>query len=242
MEPILSFFSICITLFCSCGGLGQRQSINERKLLNGAGFFIGCYHVFIINHLTVFYFYCQSGTLRHPCCPTYLYTCACKILKPEIYFLSTPLYGPSAVIFDVSISNEVVYAVIHRQWKDKQCINIKAVQTETTYPDLQMIFTRSILSSVQTSSHRLTQSPITIPQPKHTPMLSPPHTPDSVKALCVLIGLYWPTHRTTTYTHLLVDSVFHWLAGLTEWGEWGNKTVYLGQGSPIVAVWIPNCK
>lgn len=151
------------------------------------------------------------------------------LVKPEARDVSCvcsfALHRPSAVIFDVSVRNEVVPAVMYLQWKDRQCIKIKAVQTETTYPDLQMIFTRSIPSSAQTSGHRLTQPPLTTPKPNthkrclslphaQTHTCTPKHTPCSVRALGLLIGLYWLTHRTTTCTHLLVGFIFHWRDGV----------------------------
>lgn len=90
-----------------------------------------------------------------------------------------------------------------------QCVKIKAVQTQTTYPDLHMIFTRSILSSLQTSGHRLTQPTIPNPQPKHT------YTHTKIDTLFGKGPGYidWfvltDTPRSTTCTLLLVDFIFH---------------------------------
>lgn len=56
-------------------------------------------------------------------------------------------------------------------WMDRegQCIRFKRVQTQTTNPDLHMIFTRSILFSLQTGTHRWTQPAVTThPPPTQT--------------------------------------------------------------------------
>lgn len=103
-----------------------------------------------------------------------------------------------------------------------------------------MIFTRSILSSAQTSGHRLTQPPITTPNPNTpTPFLSRTRTPYSVRALGVLIGLYWLTHIPATCTDLLVDFIFFWLAVWHCLGAgYRVKIIYLVQGGPAVDVYV----
>lgn len=104
---------------------------------------------------------------------------------------------------------------------------------EATYPDLQMGFIRSILSSAQTSAGRLTQPAVSIPQLLRIPSQAHVHTPYSVKTLSVLIGLIGaPNHSMYT----LVDFIFHRLAGTAqiEWvGGW--VTHCLRQLHPIIA-------
>lgn len=101
-----------------------------------------------------------------------------------------------------------------------------------------MIFIRSILSSAQTSGHRLTQTPLTNPQLStqtraHT-LFSPIHNNKRARiffsrALGVLTGLYWLTRRNTTRTRLLI--ILFWLAFIAQYKEWKG---------PNVAVSIPS--
>lgn len=129
-----------------------------------------------------------------------------QIYSHRFIFLPAALlfYRASLAVFDVSIVIHGLWAVIYLQRKDRQCIKIKADQTETTYPDLHMIFTRSILSSAQTSARRLTQPPniptLSIPSQNthtntHTQILSVA-LPGSGCIDCLVL-----THRELLHLH-----------------------------------------
>lgn len=111
-------------------------------------------------------------------------------------------------VFDVTVTNEEVRAVIYPQPKDRQCIKIKAAQTETTYHDLHVIFNRSIRSSAQRSAHRLTQSPNRLQTP-----------PLSYRSVHNTQPLSCPHNRlhTVTHTHLRVCWLLSRGPGCIDW-------------------------